>query len=314
MLIAGFANVDTRRMAWGNLLFVLAGVVVCVPLVPELATWLRAVSPAGDAQVIANAHTLFNVALAVVFLPLVPLVARLLERFVQAREPAEEKFGPRYLDPSCLSSPALALGQASREILRMADIVQEMLRNAHRAFQENNPALCDETQQMDDKVDLLSSAIKTYITKLSEQALTAPESQREMAVLSFCIELEGIGDIIDKNLIDAAKKKLSLQVAFSKDGWAELDQFFQEVLGNFQIAVNAFTNRDTELAETLLRNKQKIDEEELELRNRHFHRLHEGLAESIETSAIHLDVLAYLRAINSHLTSVAHPILDNKPS
>ena len=311
-LAAGFSRVDTRRMAIGNLLFKLAGAVVCVPLLSPLVDALQHLSPAGDTQVVANAHTLFNMALALAILPLVPLVARWLERLVPAQATGGERFGPRYLDAASLESPALALGQATREILHMADIVREMLRKAHRAFVMSDAALCEEVQHEDDKVDLLNTEIKAYITRLREQALNPEESRRETALLSFAYELETIGDIIDKNLIDLAKKKITLGVEFSKEGWAELDEFFGKVQENFEIAVSAFASRDRLLAAELLRHKHQIHESEIELRARHFHRLHTGLAESIETSAIHLDVLTNLKSINSHLVAVAYPILEAK--
>jgi phosphate:Na+ symporter len=285
---------------------------VCVPLLSPLVNALKWLSPAGDTQVVANAHTLFNVALALVFLPLVPLVARWLERLVPARATGEERFGPRYLDVASLESPALALGQATREILHMADIVREMLRKAHRAFVESDAALCEEVQHEDDKVDLLNTEIKAYITRLREQALNPEESRRETALLGFAYELETVGDIIDKNLVELAKKKITLGVEFSKEGWAELDEFFGKVQENFEIAVSAFASRDQLLAAELLRHKRQIHEIEIELRARHFHRLHAGLAESIETSAVHLDVLTNLKSINSHLASVAYPILEAK--
>ncbi|MGA2220635.1 MAG: Na/Pi cotransporter family protein [Verrucomicrobiia bacterium] len=313
-LVAGSAKVDTRRMAVGNLIFTLAGVIVCVPLVPVLVPALRALSPSGDTQAIANADTLFNVALAVVFLPLVPLLARLLERLIPSTPPGEGGTGPRYLDPAALESPALALGQATREILHMADHVQAMFRDAYRCFKEADVDLCATVQRHDDIVDSLDTEIKAFITKISEQALNHEESKREVALLAFCNELESIGDIIDKNLVELAKKKISLSVDFSKDGWVELDGFFHEVLENLEIAVAAFASHDRELAEKLLRHKHNLNEHELELRNRHFHRLHAGLAESIETSAIHLDVLTNLKHINSHLTAVAYPILEDKVS
>ena len=313
-LIAGFAKADTRRMAVGNLLFKLIGVAVCVPLIPVLVFGLHVLSPAGEAQVIANAHTLFNVALALVFLPLVPFVAGVLERLIQAREPSDEMFGPRYLDPAALASPGLALAQATRETLRVADCVKGMFQKAHQAFQEDNLALCEDAQKDDDKVDLLNNEIKTYLSRISEQSLTHEESQREMALLAFSIELESMGDIIDKNLVDAAKKKMSLKVKFSPEGWQELDRFFGRVLENFDLAVEAFAKQDRALAEKLLRHKRTINEQEIELRGRHFRRLRDGLEESFETSSIHLDVLTYLRAINSHLTSVAYPILETRAS
>jgi phosphate:Na+ symporter len=310
-LIAGYAQTETRRMAIGNLLFKLAGAAACIPLLPWLIHLLQPLSPSGDTQLVANAHTLFNAALAVVFLPLVPSVARLLEKVVPARAEATEKFGPRYLDRSLLESPALALGQATREILHMADIVHEMLRNAYRCFKEENGTLCEEVRREDDKVDLLNNEIKAYITRLSEQALNTDESRREIALLAFANELENIGDIVDKNLIELAEKKITLRVEFSKEGWVELEGYFQKVFENFEIAISAFASQDRILADQLLRHKHHINELERSLRNRHFRRLHVGPTESFETSAVHLDVLTNLKRINSHLTAAAYPILEN---
>ncbi len=313
-LIAGFPRADTRRMALGNLFFKLIGAAVCIPLLASLIEAIRPISPVGETQVVANAHTLFNVVLAIVFLPFVPAVALALQKLIPAEPTGERQFGPRYLDAHSLESPALALGQATREILHMADHVQSMLRDSYRCFRETDERLCEEVQKHDDTVDLLNNEIKAYITKLSEQALTPEESRREIALLAFANELESVGDIIDKNLIELAKKRISLRVEFSKEGWVELEAFFQKVLENFEIAVSAFASKDRVLAEKLLRHKHHINESERELRNRHFHRLHAGLIESFETSAIHLDVLTNLKRINSHLTAVAYPILETRPS
>jgi phosphate:Na+ symporter len=310
-LIAGFGRSETRRMAIGNLFFKLAGAVVCTPILAGLIRVLKPISPSGDSQLIANAHLLFNVALTVVFLPTVGVVARLLDRFVPERPAPTDEFGPRYLDESALASPALALGQATREILHMADIVRGMLHDAYRCFHETDETQCDAVQEQDDRVDSLNNAIKTYITRISEQALRPEESRREIALLTFATELENVGDIIDKNLMDLAKKKITLHVEFSKEGAVELDSFFQKVIDNFEVAISAFASQDKILADQLLQRKRQINELERDLRNHHFHRLQEGLQESFETSAIHLDVLSNLRAINSHLTSVAYPILEN---
>ena len=312
-LIAGFAKTGTRRMAVGNLIFQFVGVIACVPLLPVLIPLLRAVSPSGDSQVVANAHTLFNIALAAVFLPVVPVFARLLERLIPSVPPGEGGAGVRYLDSAALESPALALGQATREILHMADHVQMMLRDAYRGFKESDLDLCAKVQRHDDIVDTLDAEIKAFITKISEQALSREESRREVALLGFGSALESVGDIIDKNLVELAKKKISLRVDFSKDGWMELDGFFHEVLENLEIVVAAFASQDRELAEKLLQHSRRISEQEIDLRQRHFHRLHAGLVESIETSAIHLDVLTNLKQINSLLTAVAYPILQLQP-
>jgi phosphate:Na+ symporter len=264
-----------------------------------------------DTQLIANVHTAFNIALALVFLPLVPLMSRALEKWIPSPTSAGGQVGVRYLDPSALESPALALGQATREILHMADIVREMLRNAYRCFEEGSETLCEEVRQEDDKVDAINNEIKSYITRLSEQALSTEDSRREIALLGFANELENIGDIVDKNLIELAEKKITLRVEFSREGRVELEGYFQKVLENFEIAISAFASQDKILADQLLRHKHRINELERDLRNRHFRRLHAGLTESFETSAVHLDVLTNLKRINSHLTAAAYPILEN---
>jgi len=310
-LIAGYARTETRRMAIGNLLFKLAGAAVCTPILVLLIQALKPFSPSGDSQIIANAHLLFNVALAVVFLPMVAVAAGLLEKFVPERASATGEFGPRYLDQSALASPALALGQATREILHMGDVVREMLHDAYRCFHESDETECEQVQKEDDRIDLLNNAIKAYITRVSERELNPDESRREVALLTFATELETIGDIVDKNLVDLARKKITSHVDFSKEGAVELDGFFQKVLENFDIAISAFASQDKTLANQLLERKREVNELERDLRNRHFQRLRDGLPESFETSAIHLDVLTNLKAINSHLTAVAYPILEN---
>ena len=312
--IAGYSQIDTRRMGLGILFMKLVGAAVIVPLMPWVIRLLEPLSLPGethDTQLIANVHTAFNIALALVFLPLVPLMSRALEKWIPSPTSAGGQVGVRYLDPSALESPALALGQATREILHMADIVREMLRNAYRCFEEGSETLCEEVRQEDDKVDAINNEIKSYITRISEQALSTEDSRREIALLGFANELENIGDIVDKNLIELAEKKITLHVEFSREGWVELEGYFQKVLENFEIAISAFASQDKILADQLLRHKHRINELERDLRNRHFRRLHAGLTESFETSAVHLDVLTNLKRINSHLTAAAYPILEN---
>ena len=314
-LIVGYARTDTRRMALGTLLFTLVGAAVCLPLLTPLLRWLAPLSLAGathDSQLIANSHTLFNLALAGVFLPVLPWIAGRLERLVPEQPVDNSESAPRYLDLVALESPALALGQTTREILHMADHVRAMLRDARQALASNNEGLCTAVQQHDDIVDQLNNAIKAYITKLAEHSLTGDESRRQIALLTFANDLETIGDIIDKNLIDLVRKKIKLNVEFSPEGRMQLDGFFAEVLANFEVAVAAFASQDRGLAEQLLQRQQRLTAEEIELRNRHFNRLRAGLAVSFETSAIHLDLLTFLKHINSHLTAVAYPILETK--
>ncbi|MHC4900527.1 MAG: PhoU domain-containing protein, partial [Planctomycetota bacterium] len=139
------------------------------------------------------------------------------------------------------------------------------------------------------------------------------DADEQMRQLRYLAELETIGDIVDKNLCDLALKKIRLRAEFSPEGAEELDDFFQKVAENAMIAETAFTTRDKVLARQLVRHKERIDQYERDLRDRHFTRLNEGLVQAHETSAIHLDLLTHLKRINSHVSHVAYAILRRPP-
>ena len=134
--------------------------------------------------------------------------------------------------------------------------------------------------------------------------------QREIALLGFIGNLENIGDIIDKNLMDLARKKLFQGRRFSEPGEAELMDFHAQVGKNLERAIVAFATGDRALAQEVLEQRAPIRQRERELRQSHLDRLRAGLAESLETSEIHLDILTNLKRVSSHVSALMFPILD----
>jgi phosphate:Na+ symporter len=209
-----------------------------------------------------------------------------------------------------LETPALALGQATREALRMADVVSEMLTKTIDTFSRDDAELVEFIEDRDNQVDLLDREIKHYLTKLSQQSLTDEQSKREISILSFVNNMENIGDIVDKNLMELAKKKLNKGAHFSDPGLREITQLHKKVLQNLELAISAFASNDRALAQQVLERKLELGQTERKFRQAHIQRLHDGYRESIDTSEIHLDVLTNLKRINSHVTAVAYPILE----
>ncbi len=298
-----------RRVAIGNLMMRSAGVLVCVFALPWLQPYLSMLED-HPGRMIANFHTVFNIALALAFLPFVGYVHKLTERLIQAPVGVEEVGAPRYLDATSLDTPPVALACASREALAMGDTVRTMLARSLDVFQKNDTALVREIEQMDDIVDKLHEAIKLYLTRLSKEEMDKGESERNVEVLSFTTNLEHIGDIIDKNLMDLAAKKIKKRASFSAQGLQELKTFHARILENFDLAMNVFMSPDVDMARMLIRQKVGIRDLERNFAETHYARIADGRADSIETSALHLDVLRDLKRINGHLTSVAYPILD----
>ncbi|MGB3867284.1 MAG: PhoU domain-containing protein, partial [Xanthobacteraceae bacterium] len=214
------------------------------------------------------------------------------------------------LDESALATPSLALADAARETLRTGDIVETMLRRVMTAIMTNDRALVAEVSEMDNSVDRLDEAIKLYVTKLTRGSLDEREGQRAMEIISFAINLEHIGDIVDKNLCELAIKKIKHRFQFSAEGAAELLEFHRQTMESLRIAFGVFMSGDVTEARKLLAEKAVLRSAELEATERHLERLREGRPESIETTSLHLDVLRDLKRIHSHICSVAYPVLD----
>ena len=297
------------RLPAGNLLNRLAGVVVVAPFLPPIADLLRSLQP-DAARMTAEFHIAFNLALAIVFMPLLAPLAALLTRLIPARPLADDPSAPRYLDESTLDTPSLALADAARETLRLGDVVETMLRQVMTALMTGDRVLVGTVSRMDNTVDRLEEAIKLYVTRLTRGSLDDREGKRAMEIISFAINLEHIGDIIDKNLCELAAKKIKRRIAFSVDGAAELEAFHRRILDSLKLAFSVFMSGDVEAARRLIAEKAQVRSAELAAAERHLDRLREGRPESIETTSLHLDVLRDLKRIHSHVCSVAYPALE----
>ena len=300
----------SRRLPLGNLINRLAGILIVLPFLPWIARELGAFQP-DAAKMTAEFHLLFNVALAAVFIGLLDPLAALLVRVLPDKKQAADASAPRYLDDAALENPSLALANAARETLHMGDTVEVMLRDVMTALMNNDRVLVSKVSRLDNVVDRLNEAIKLYITKLTRDALDEREGRRAMEIVSFTINLEHVGDIIDKNLCELVTKKIKGGYQFSPEGAGELIAFHKRVCENLQAAFGIFMTGDVEAARKLLREKTELRKAELAAADRHFERLREGRTESLETTSLHLDVLADLKRIHSHICSVVYPVLES---
>src|SRR5437870_1805695 len=262
-----------------------------------------------SALVTSSAATL-RLALAFAHQGLTALAARAIEALVPDDQRGDNPFRTRYLDERSLDQPALALGQATREALRMADVVQGMLRDVPIVFASSHHELLEDVERRDDQVDFLEREIKLFLARLGRDAMGADLSRKEIGLISVIGNLENIGDIIDKNLMELGRKKLYQARRFSDAGWAEIQEFHGMVSKNLERAIAAFAANDRALAQEVLDQRALMRQRERDLRESHIGRLRAGLAESIETSEIHLDILTNLKRISSHVSAFAISILE----
>ncbi len=303
------SSVKARRVPLGNLIARLAIVVLIWPLAAYYPNLIELFS-ASPARQVLNFHLIFNVAVALAFLPLLTPLAAVVTRLLPDPPNTEAAAMPQHLDPSALHLPTEALACAMRETLHVGDIVLGMLRRSLDAIASSDGKRIKALEKADDEVDRLHEAVKLYLIRASKSDMTEADSRRYVEILTFITNLEHIGDIVDKNLMELAAKKMKKRLTFSAEGLSELRRFHEQVVDNMRLALNVFATRDITLARRLLQIKIDLRAQEVEAAEQHYARLRDGRPESLETSSIHLDVIRDLKRINSHLTSVAYPILE----
>lgn len=298
-----------RRIPMGNLIFRGTGAVaalILLQVVPQPLQYLG-----GDAGVqLVNFHVLFNAALLIVALPLAGTMDRLTARLWPKPDGAEAMPGYRSsLDPSSLSQPRLALASVQRELLRMAEAVEAMLRPVADVLEGGDARRIAQLRAMDDEVNQRHTDIKLFIARINRGDLTEDEAKRSLELAAMAIDFEAIGDLIAKNLLAQADEKFQRQLRFSAEGWEELSRMHARVLANMQLALHVMVSGDLSAARQLVAEKSVLRRLERESHDRHLARLRSGQAESMETSDLHLEVVRSLKEINSLLVKVAYPIL-----
>ena len=304
------ANRAARQPPLGNLLFRICGVVVLLPFIGVIANQLSLLE-VDNARQIANFHMFFNIALAVIFFPLIGRMVALTEKMIAEDDTTSEQMVARDLDRGAFETPLVALLNAEREVLRMGEVVERMLRNTFIALKKNDTELAWQTREMDDTVNEFYDGIKRYLTSLARETLGEKESRRCNEILSFATNLEHIGDIISVDLIhNIVQKKLSTRSKMSMQDREDIDNLYEPVLSAFQLSLSVFTSNDVSMARTLLARKYKFVKREKKAVLNHLEKIRDHADYDSGLSAMQLDVLRDLKRINSHLASVAYPILE----
>ena len=298
---------DVRRVPLGNLAFKVLGCALAIAVLTALPELLGHLGASGLHPVVGF-HVLFNLVLTVSLIGFVGVASKYLQAWLP-RSP-DQKDQPRYLDATALGTPTLAIACAAREAMRQADVVEAMLRGILPVIQKNDAQMSAQLRRMDDQVDALYSAIKFYLTQISREALSAKESRRWTDIMSFTINMEQVGDIIERVLQDIEDKKIHKGREFSPAGLQEIEDLHQRLLANLALAMSVFLYGDLRNAQTLLEQKVLFRDLEREYANRHLARLQDNTVQSIGTSSLHIDLISDLKRINSHICSIAYPILE----
>lgn len=245
---------------------------------------------------IAFSHTAFNAILALVLFPLIPLAVRLVEKWIPPN--AEDgEFKLRYLDKEALLTPALALEQGRREILRLGELVIRMVEKCTDPFHSVQPSDVDALREMDRLIDFLNKNIRHHLTEMSQAEMSPNETFIEMQCLMRTQDLENVGDTVVHNLLPMVEKCRDRGYRFSDEGREEIRIFHRAVANCLRLSVTVFENQTDANLSALKRSLDGVDSLAIELASRHFQRLHSRVSASVESSSVHQDVIGSLQRI-----------------
>jgi phosphate:Na+ symporter len=257
----------------------------------------------------AGFHLLFNVVLALLFILPLASQAKLLEKLIPDRPRSDDPASPRYLDAASLDVPRVALANASREALRMADVVEEMLKGSRELLRRDDNRLAAELRRMDDVLDRLHGSLKRFLGELSQRELSEEDAARLAHVQTVALNLEHAGDIIDKGVLTLAAKRIRRHLRLTGRQAAEAEAMHDHLLAQLRLAGAVFMGDDLRSALRLVEEKERFREFERAAAESQFAELAEG-PDQAETSSLHLDVVRDLKRVDAHLAAIAHPLLE----
>ncbi|RKY93731.1 MAG: hypothetical protein DRQ13_09110 [Ignavibacteriae bacterium] len=330
-ITAALASINTKReakrVALAHTLFKILGVLLFVWWIPSYAEIIRMISPAGTEGLsgtahladvvprqIANAHTIFNVALTIIVLPFTTQAAKFIYKLLPDKvEPEEEgEFKTKFLEESLISTPTLALSLAKAETIHMVNKVQDMVDKILQPFFKYDENVLDDIRDIEAEVNFLNVHINKYLMKISQESLSEERTDEIFQMMHCVTELEQIGDVVVKRLIPLAEKKMSLNVQFSKEGQDEIKDYHLRTMKQISRAIEVFKDVNLKDAKRMEKKYNKYRLMEMDLRRTHFERLRSDIPETVATSEIHLELIELLKRISSHATNIARSLLELK--
>ena len=307
-LSTSMQNAAGRQVALGSLLYKLIGLLLIIPVLDPLVHWIDSFDFSAQEMVIGF-HLLYNTIRCLILLPSVGLMARLCAWLLPERPDINGTAKPRHLDPTALVTPSLALANAARETLRIGDLVDSMLEAMLAVLQGKQTAVTQEIRRLTDDVEALYSAIKLYLAQMPREDLSEQDSRRWAETIELAINLKLASDLIERMLRKVQEQKTSQRRSFSEVGLEELAGLHSQLIANLRLGLSVFLSSDPESARQLLREKRRFRAQERRLAHAHVSRLHRKIVQSIETSSLHLELIADMRRLNSLFCGSAYAVL-----
>lgn len=325
-------NLAAKRTAFSHFLFNVLGVLYMLILMPFFMKFISAITP-GDADFvvqtqaqaasfgaeigdkpyiarhIANTHTLFNIINTIIFLPFIGVLAKISTLVIRGKDDLDD-LTVKFIDDRVLNTPPVAIGQARRETLRMAQIALEMVEETNQFLEDGDFKRIRGLEKKEEMVDILQRDILDFLVKLSQKSISTQTSETLGSLMNMANDLERIGDHCE-NIWNLGIRKFEGKISFSKSGENEVASIAEQTYEFLEFVVNALEHEDQTIGARAIEYEDTIDGLEESLRKNHIDRLHTGEC-AVQPGLIFIDILHSYEKIGDHTYNVSEAVLGEK--
>ncbi|HLR03910.1 MAG TPA: Na/Pi cotransporter family protein [Virgibacillus sp.] len=295
---------EGRKLAFFNFLFKGTGVILalaCLPLLTDLVPFL----PGSAARQVANFHTLFNIAIAVLFFPLIPFIYRLFTKLFP-RKVSDVAYEVR-LNNSLLEVPDEALHGSKKEIVRLATHVQTNMITELRRFVKGDLD-AEAIFQVEETIDASYIKIQKYLLKLGQQDLSASQSTEEVKLLNILNDIENIGDTV-VSFIKKARKVSMKNIILTEKDHIQIETMLDHIEETYQSSLKAFEEGDHRIARKTIQSQSVVDQFEKDVKFEHFNSLINKQEHNPDISAVYLDIVNELIQVHHLSMNISRTVL-----
>ncbi|WP_147803133.1 Na/Pi cotransporter family protein [Alkalicoccus halolimnae] len=305
------ASIAAKRAAMTHVIFNVVGTILVLIVIQPYISMISSIQNSlglNPEMTIAFAHGIFNISNVLIQLPFIGVLALIVTKLVPGKEQIIE-YKAQHLDPNLINqSSSIALGQAKKETLRMAELSSQGLEEAVSYVKNSQKRHAELTYQFEEAINNLDRKITDYLTRISTNSLSAPDSRLHSVLMDTVRDIERVGDHME-NIVELKDYQIANKVKLSESAMEDLDQMFQLTLATLKQAVESLENDDEVAARAAILKEEEIDKMERKLRKKHIMRLNEGLCDG-SAGIVFVDMISNLERIGDHSVNIAEAVLE----
>lgn len=273
---------NAKRTAAAHCVFNISGALLFIWFVDPYAKVIRAISPKGPeieviSRQIANAHTLFNIVMTLIWIPLIWLMVKIVMHLipdgkVTVHDPAE----PRFLDVKLINQPAVALQLVAREVLRCSEIVGDTLQELGKIVRKDKIEQLESVYKKAEIARSLDARITEYLSDLFAAGVLTEEQVSQTAGIMYVLsDVDRIGQLC-VDVADSVKEKVEKKYKYSKDAMKDLEKSIEQIESMYREAIQVMITGNMENARKIIKKREKVLMLDINMRKAHMDRVAKG--------------------------------------